>query len=509
MGERTIKNALFNAVSGMLPLILTLFFWPYIVSELGDTSYGMYALVGAVIGYFALLDLGMGRAVIKFVAEYSGRSDRARLQETIGAALAIFSAVGAVGSLLIFSLARMLATRLLKIPPDLIETAYICFCATSIGFLITTLLTCFTAIINGLNRYDISSISAALMGTATTLGTVILLRMGFGLISLVWLNVLIPLVMVISYALIIRHLLPDVHLRFIYTPASMKRLLHFGVYTLLRRISNAIVLQVTPIIIGATLGVTMVTYYIIPFKILNQLTNLLVRIGVVIFPAISELQGQNRTNTIRDLYLTSSRLILSFSAAFTVPLLIFGERLLHHWMGPAFANQSGIVLALITLGFFFDQCTNVPTFVANGLGRPKISAVAAVSNSALLLCLMIPGGKYAGITGVAAAFCISNAIVSPIYVWYVCSKIMKIRLFHFLREAYMRPLVAAITVAIPLLLVPQARISNLFPLLVVMAAGMGLYFVLALLFGVYQPRERMILGEYLAKTASHFHIRMK
>ena len=46
-----------------------------VVETLGDSSYGIYALVGTVIGYFALLDLGLGNAVVKYVAEYSGQKD--------------------------------------------------------------------------------------------------------------------------------------------------------------------------------------------------------------------------------------------------------------------------------------------------------------------------------------------------------------------------------------------------------------------------------------------------
>lgn len=509
IGERTVNNALFNAGSSMLPLLLSFIFWPYIVSELGDSSYGVFALVGTVIGYFALLDLGLGNAVVKYVAEYAGQQDDNRIKEVIGSALLIFLLAGLIGALLILAIARVLAARLMKIPPELIDTAYFSFCAASVGFFATILMTLLTSIINGLNRYDISGITMAVMGIVTTIGAVLLLRTGLGLLSLVWLNVTIPLSAAFFYFIVIRRLLPGVPICLLYKPAIIKRLLHFGMYAMLSRLTDVISRQINLLIIGAILGVASVTYYIIPFTILSRLTNLLGRIGMVIFPAISELQGRQQHDTICDLYLTSSRIILSFATAFTIPMLIFGIRFLHLWMGPEFAEQGGVAMLFITIGVFLSQCTNVPTFVVNGLGQPKVSGMAAIASALIFLALMIPGAIYGGIVGVAAADAVSAAAVSPIFIWYVNRKVIGLSTPHLLKKVYVRPLLTGIVVAVPLLFVPQARIQNIFIMLLVMGGGMGLYFVIALLLGVYQQRERKVLMDYLVRMGARFRMGRK
>lgn len=496
IGERTVNNALFNAVSGMVPLVLSFIFWPYIVESLGDSSYGIYALVSTVIGYFSLLDLGLGNAVVKYVAEYAGK-DRDLTEEVVGVAMSVFLAAGLVGVLIILSIARVLATDLLKIPPDLVNAAYQAFCAASIGFFLTMLLTLFTAITNGLNRYDISSSAMAAMGVVTTVGAVLLLRAGFGLIHLVWMNVLIPLAVVIFYVVMVRKMMPGISFRLRLNRGTLRRVLHFGMFAMLSRVTDVISNQVNLLIIGAILGVASVTYYVIPFTILNRLTNLLCRVGMVIFPAISELQGQNRHDTIRELYLTTSRIILSFALAFTVPLLVFGPRFLYLWMDPEFAERGGPVMQLITVGVFLSLCTNVPTFVVNGLGRPKVSGIAAICTATLFLVLMFPGAFYGGIVGVASAHLVSAGIVAPFFIRYVNGRVLGLPSFQLLKESYFRPLLAGAASAVPLLLVPQEQIGNLFVLLAVMGAGAGLYFLLALLFGVYQQRERRVLLDYL------------
>ncbi|HKL21374.1 MAG TPA: oligosaccharide flippase family protein, partial [Tichowtungia sp.] len=252
IGERTVNNALFSAASGMIPLFLSFIFWPYIVEMLGDSSYGIYALVSTVIGYFSLLDLGLGNAVVKYVAEFYG-TDTRHTEEIVGVALSVFLAAGLIGIVIILSIARVLATDLLKIPAELVEVAYHSFCAASLGFFMTMLLTLFTAITNGLNRYDVSSSVMAVMGMATTIGAVLLLRAGFGLIHLVWWNVLVPLLVVVFYFIIVHRLMPGIKFRIRFNKEPLKKIMRFGMFAMLSRLTDVISGQVNLLVIGAIL----------------------------------------------------------------------------------------------------------------------------------------------------------------------------------------------------------------------------------------------------------------
>ena len=504
IGGRTVNNALFSALGGLLPLPLTFICWPYIVSQLGDSSYGILALVGTVIGYFALLDLGMGQSVVKYISEYTGRNDARLTRETAEVSFTIFMTAGLLGSLAILCISRLMATRILNIPDNLVNTAYIAFNIASLGFIFTMLMNLFTSIANGLNRYDISSTAMLIVGIATPVLSVVLLRLGFGLTQLVWLNVTLPALTLIGYGIIVRRLLPCMKFRFTWNPSLTKRILTFGMYSMLSRIGDIIMRQAAPLIIGSMLSVASVTYYIIPFTILNKLATLVMRTGMVIFPAVSELNGQTRQNTIRELYLISSRIIISFSAAFIIPLLIFGSRFLHLWMSPEFAEKSGPVLQIVTVGVFIDQFTNIPVFVVDGLGHPKISGLAAIVHSCIFLGVAIPGSMYFGVTGVAAAFTISAISVSPFFIWYVNTRILKLHLRRLITESYIRPLSAGAITALILILVPQKQINNLFLLLGVMGAGSLIYLVTALIAGVYQQRERQVLMDYIQRITARF-----
>jgi O-antigen/teichoic acid export membrane protein len=362
------------------------------------------------------------------------------------------------------------------------------------------LLTLLTAVVNGLNRYDISSLITAGMGALTTLGAAALLLMGYGLVHIVILNVVMPALAAGIYFRTGKRLFPQLKFRPRWRLDVFRQILGFGMYALLGRITDVIVRQVDLLIIGALLGVSSVTYYVIPFTILNRMTALVGRIGMVIFPAVSELQGQHQRDRIEALYLTSSRMILALATAFCVPLLICGPRFLYLWMNPEFAERGSLPMLLITAGVFFDLWTNVPTFVVDGMGRPKISGLAAVSQAAIFLALMVPMALWKGITGVAGAFLISMATVGPVFAWYVNHHIMAMTVRRLFHTSYLRPLAAGIITAVPLLLLPMERVTNIFVLLAILAAGFFGYFIVAFALGVFEQRERRVIGEYFQRA---------
>ncbi len=497
LAHRTINNAVYNTLGWLVPIGLSLLLVPYIVSKMGAEAYGLLALVLTVVGYFALLDLGLGTAVIKYVAEYAARDDRERVNEVIGTILAIFLIAGTIGGLAVFILSEPLATRVLKISPELTPVAILIFRIGSAGLFLSLFLSVLSAIPAGLNRFDITSLVNVVLGTATMLGTALLLALGYMIVHVVILNVALSGCAILLYAVIVKRLIPWVRFVPLLRLGPARRMLTFGLYTLLSRISYLVNYQADRIITGAILGIAWVTYYVVPFAIVNRITTITVNIGMVIFPAISELQGLNRHDRVTEVYLTSSRVIAVVATAICLPLFVFGGRLLTLWMGADFGAKAGHVIVLLTLGLFLSALTNVPTFVVQGINRPRVAGIAAMSNALLNVALAIPGAAFLGINGIAMAFLASNLVVTPAFVWYVHRRVLGLPLSVLLVEAYGRPFLAGLVLALPLMLVPQERIGSLIGILAVMALTGAGYVLLAYCIGVLPRDERRVVVDYV------------
>ena len=70
-----IRNTAFNLAGQGVPLIAALVAIPWLIHGLGADRFGVLTLAWAAIGYFSLVDLGLGRALTHAVATRLG-SDR-------------------------------------------------------------------------------------------------------------------------------------------------------------------------------------------------------------------------------------------------------------------------------------------------------------------------------------------------------------------------------------------------------------------------------------------------
>ncbi|MCX5707980.1 MAG: hypothetical protein NTY14_03245 [Candidatus Omnitrophica bacterium] len=70
LAQRMMKNVIWNFIGQIWMVVLAFFATPFIVRSLNVNFYGIYTLVGVIIGYFSFLQFGLGTATVKYVAQY-------------------------------------------------------------------------------------------------------------------------------------------------------------------------------------------------------------------------------------------------------------------------------------------------------------------------------------------------------------------------------------------------------------------------------------------------------
>jgi hypothetical protein len=60
----------------------------------GRCGYGLYSLVTAIVGYFAVIDINVTAGSVKYIAEFNARKDQRRIDETVFFGLAVYALLG-------------------------------------------------------------------------------------------------------------------------------------------------------------------------------------------------------------------------------------------------------------------------------------------------------------------------------------------------------------------------------------------------------------------------------
>ena len=99
-GGSAVQSLTVGASAQVLPLIagygLNLVATPYVVSQLGLHDFGVWAMTGAIAQYAALLDLGVSRAVNRYVALFHARGDADSDRAVVGICVSVILGLGAV-----------------------------------------------------------------------------------------------------------------------------------------------------------------------------------------------------------------------------------------------------------------------------------------------------------------------------------------------------------------------------------------------------------------------------
>lgn len=426
-----IRNSLANFGGAALPALVTLATVPIIVSQLGEAEYGVLALIVAIVGYFAIIDVNVTAGSVKYLAEFHARGEKERISQVVSLGLLVYLALGMAGGLGIVVAAPWLVSQVFQVPPSLHDAATLALRLGGAGFLFGQLQFYLQSIPQSLGRYDISARYEAGFGMLVPLLTVGVVLAGGGLVGVVFVRLAASIVNVTLLGRRVRRLLPE------YSWARpegeiVRKVLSFSGFAYLKNIASVTYLQADKLIIGALVGMQALTLYVVPFTLASRVFNMTYRLGAVMFPAASALAAKDELDRLRRLYLVAVRYTVFLNGALAVLLAVLAYTLLKLWMGENFAQRSAEILVLLVTAAFFNSLTNLPTLVSDGLGHPKVSGFFAIAHASIGTGITYLFVSEMGLLGAAISQLLVSAVLSILFLVYVHGRTVPVPLLTYL-----------------------------------------------------------------------------
>src|SRR6267378_2015807 len=111
-------NVLFNLAGTLLPLCVSIAVIPHYLSRIGQSRYGIIALVWLLFGYFGLFDLGLSQATTNHLSRVENQSP-IRQREIFWTAAIINTLLGGAGGIVLALTGDLILTNFASIPVDL------------------------------------------------------------------------------------------------------------------------------------------------------------------------------------------------------------------------------------------------------------------------------------------------------------------------------------------------------------------------------------------------------
>jgi len=453
-GVRLAKHTAFNFAGQVLPLLAGIFLIPYIIRGLGTDRFGMLGIVWVVFGYFSLMDLGLGRATTKFLAEWLARGEVSRVSEMVWNSIILQVLLGLLGCAIIAGLTPLLVGRVLKIPVSLVGEARAAFYILAASLPIVLATNGLRAVLEGCQRFDLSNLlrvpSSILAFGIPAVGVGLGLRLP-GIV--LWLGIS-RLAFVFAHVFYCFQVLPCLRSRPPVRSRVVFQLLSFGGWVTVSNVVNPILLSMDRFFIGSLLSVALVGYYTAPFEAVTKLWVIPASLMTAVYPACSALGAQHMRD-LQNLYSRSIKYIFCALAPVTLILVLFARPIIIVWLGPGFVDKSAVALQLLAVGVFFNCFAHVPYSFLQALGRPEAAAK-------LFLLELVPYaglawwmvGRY-GIGGAAFGWALRGTIEVVLLLW-IAQRLLSLSATHVLDRGMWTALAALLAAG------AAAYVTNLF-----------------------------------------------
>jgi O-antigen/teichoic acid export membrane protein len=416
--RKVIHGSGFRVIGMATTVVVGFLLMPWLVHHLGDRIYGYWALVGAILGYYGVLDFGIVTAVEWHVAKAIGEKDPTAANRAISTAFYTFAGLGGVILLITIVLAGI-AHIFVTSPSDAALFQKVVL-ITGIGFATGFPGRAFLGALSAHLRWDlISAIGLANLLLRTGL-IVFVISAGGGLVSLAAVSVLGDLLAFISYLVALRRIQDQFKLSFaLASLPTLKGILPYSTFTFIIKINDQLRLYIDPVVVSAFVNVGAVTHYAIGQRLSLTFRDFMISLLGILAPWFSRLFGSKDYAAMRKVLAFGTKISVSTATIITSILLLYGKPFIVIWMGTNYLDAYWVLFFLATAAFC--EVSQFPSMsYLYGVSRHRFLAYITLGEAALNVVLSLYLVRIIGIAGVALGTTIPcfavRLFIQPVYV---------------------------------------------------------------------------------------------
>ncbi|MGD0037051.1 MAG: flippase [Bacteroidota bacterium] len=367
------RNILLNIMGQIIPIIVGIIAIPFIVQGLGIEGFGILSLAWMVLGYFAIFDLGLGRATTKFISEELKNGITINLRSLFWTSCWMNLVLGFVGGILIASMASFLAESVFRISPGMIQEARTIFFILAVSCPIVLVSTAFRGTLEAAQQFKYVNIVIAIFSSLSFLLPVFGIIVGFDIQGIIILLMISRLCGALVYLLLCFRVFPILRMNVSFGFNRVRQLLKFGGWVSISNFVSPILFYLDRFLIGSLISVAAVAYYTAPYEMVMRLSILPVSFAMTLFPSFSAVAAAVRESQT-GLYSHSVKMLLVVIGPLVATVVLFAVDILRLWLGLQFAENSMLILQILAIGMLVNSLAQIPFALIQGFGRPDITA---------------------------------------------------------------------------------------------------------------------------------------
>jgi len=377
-GVVLVKNSLYNFVGQIAIMLVAIVSIPVVIHKIGVESFGLLSLIWMVVGYFSILDLGVGQANVKYLSEQISRKEIELANNTLCVSIYLSCVIGFLISIVVFFLKPLFMKLASDISPELQLQLGLSIYWISIAIPFIIVSSAIRAVPMALQRFDIINIIQVLSGLLQWFGFIILaIFFDVGLLGLVIYTVVLRITFAFVTFWIVLKLIPWFSIiKLTDIKSTVYRLLKFGTWITVSQIVSPVTRYLDRVLLVSYHSLELFAFYSVPYEAISRLQVLPASMSTTLFPAFAERESIDEfgRGAIRRLYNRALNFLILAVLPITIILFTFSNDILYVWLGGDFPKMSNSVFKLLTIAWLLQSVCYIPLTVLQAIGKPDIAA---------------------------------------------------------------------------------------------------------------------------------------
>ena len=494
-------GAVFSYLLMLAEIASGLLFTPFLIRILGQAEYGVYSLSLSITTYFTLLDLGVGNAMVRYLAKFKVEGDHGAQRRFLGLAIVFYSIVCIIMLAIYMVLSQnMQAIFANGLTADEVELATGLLGITVLNAGFTLLVSVFDKVLIAYEHFAASKIIQIVRIAIRVAVQVGLLLMGLGSFGIVVSNLVITIgygAVVVAYVVKRLQLTPSFRG---FDLSFVREIFGYTAFVFVQMVATQINSMAGQIILGMMASSVILGIYAVGTQI-NQYYQIIAGgVNGVTMPGIVAFVSKGATNRqIEDEMTKVTRISLLVMGIILGGFIAVGDEFVVLWAGAENTDAYYVALILmVPMAIALVQSSGSQVLWA--AGKHKIQAVIKIVVAVASIFLTVALISWDPLMGAALGPSISCFFGDVVAMNIVFRRDIGIKVTRYYRKTIKGILPSVLIASLCGFLLKMALPSGWVFLLLMVAATLMLYLACLMLFG-FNNYEKDLMKSLLFKLS--------
>ena len=406
-----IKGFASTTAQSILIKIIGFLVTPIVLTYLNPTEYGIWVIIGSLLGYMGLMDFGVTGATTAIAAKSNTSENENKINVLINNSFVLQCLIGLL-IIVVGGVFSIYFPNIFEMNNYSKDDAWLVFLLATIGYGISMPPKALKGLIRARQMIALLVWLEFALFILTTSLNLLLLHLGFGLLALPLGTICLRILSYPLFIYVAKKSYPNLSIDLsCINYGNMKNIFGVSLYWFVGMLAAMVIYSTDTILIGVFINAALVTTYALSYRLTEVLREFIYSFNFTLMPALGQLMGQGDKCKVRDLYLKSQPIILSIAFMASAAIYLFNGMFVSFWVGEDYFAGESISLIFASILFFgvvFQSSSVILTADLKVKDVTYVRIFEAILNITLSLWLI---DDY-GLLGVAIATLFSAIVTS-------------------------------------------------------------------------------------------------